>query len=642
MGDPKPSVDDLRARLRELGYLDAGVDRFVVGPVGTGRGLFGLAWRSSVRIGLLAGFLLGPSAAIALAVRLPGLVTGMRDGFVVAGYLGALFGLGVFGLALAAILFLGWLAARPHRGAAIERQGARLAATAGLVVSVACLAYLVLWWRTVNAAGTVWRAAAWTWPVIALAAAISTLLGRAVRVSTLAVAAQRLEVPPPSFRLPSRSWRLTVATGVLAFGVGAAVLFLTTRGESRPIDAPRAITAANTGVRVVVVAIDGLDLAFVERMAGGGRIPTLARLLHGARLVLPASDMPDPARTWTSLATGQSADVHGVSGIEARSVSGMAGTMPSQETGLAGVIAGATDLVRLTRPTLVTGLQRRSKTFWEVASDAGLRSAVVNWWATWPAPAGSATVLSDRAALRLERGGGLDAEIAPAALYPSLRSEWPEIRQRARAEVVQAFDGVGEPDGAVIRRAAEQDAVAAALALRVFGADVALRAIYLSGLDIVQHSLLGVAGATGLPASVVAVRLDLLEGYYAFLDRLVGPIVGATRPGDVVVLLTDPGRSASRGPGLLALTGDLVRPGYARAGGGADVAPTVLYLLGLPASRELAGRACTDLLEPALTARIPARTVDSYGRRTIAPRPPGASPLDRDVLERLRSLGYVR
>ncbi len=77
-------------------------------------------------------------------------------------------------------------------------------------------------------------------------------------------------------------------------------------------------------------------------------------------------------------------------GIEARAVSGIAGTVPAAGSPLAGAIAAATDLVRLTRPTLTTGLQRRSKTFWEVAADYGLHTAVVNWWATWPAPSGGA------------------------------------------------------------------------------------------------------------------------------------------------------------------------------------------------------------------------------------------------------------
>ena len=56
------------------------------------------------------------------------------------------------------------------------------------------------------------------------------------------------------------------------------------------------------------------------------------------------------------------------------------------------------------------------KTLWEVAANAGLRTAVVNWWATWSAPPGAGIVVSDRAALRLERGGPLNAEIAPAEI----------------------------------------------------------------------------------------------------------------------------------------------------------------------------------------------------------------------------------
>ena len=93
-------------------------------------------------------------------------------------------------------------------------------------------------------------------------------------------------------------------------------------------------------------------------------------------------------------------------------------------------------MLRLTRPSTASGAELRSKTMWEVASEAGLRSAVVNWWATWPASAAGVNtpiVLSDRATLRLERGGALDGEIAPASLYENLRGEWPAIGREAQA-----------------------------------------------------------------------------------------------------------------------------------------------------------------------------------------------------------------
>jgi hypothetical protein len=642
MADPTPDVDHLRARLRDLGYLDAGMNRFVLGPVRGGRGLWAVAWRSSARIGLLAALLLGPSAALALGVRLPSLVTGARDAAVLAVYLGALFGVAVACLALVASLLLGWLASRPRGDAAIERMGPRLARLAGAIVALSCFAYLVLWWRTVNPAGTIWRAEAWTWPVLGLSTAISMLLGRAVTVSTLAFAARGAAATRPALRLPSRSWLLTVGTGALVFLGGAAMLFLTTRGETPAPARPASVPRVQTGLRLTVVAVDGLDLAFLERLSKEARTPTLARLAAGARLAIPASDAPDPARTWTSLATGQPADVHGVTGIEARSVSGIAGTVPASASMLAGAIAAATDLVRLTRPTLTTGLQRRSKTFWEVAADYGLQTSVVNWWATWPAPSGAGVVLSDRATLRLERGDEQDAEIAPPSLYAALKPVWPAVRDEARRRVVAAFEGTSDADGPILRRAAEQDALPAALAARVFAEGGELRAIYLSGLDIAQHNLVGSAAGAGLPASALALRVEALERYYVFLDRLVESLVADPRPGSVVALVTDPGRSASGGGGLLALTGSGAGAGSRQVGSASDVAPTLLYLLGIPTSRELPGRPRTDLADRSIASRVPVRQVDTYGSRVLAPRPPGATPLDRDMLDRLRSLGYVR
>ena len=59
-----PRVDELRQRLRSLGYLDAGVDRFVLGPARGARRPASIALLSSLRVGVLAAALLGPAAAI--------------------------------------------------------------------------------------------------------------------------------------------------------------------------------------------------------------------------------------------------------------------------------------------------------------------------------------------------------------------------------------------------------------------------------------------------------------------------------------------------------------------------------------------------------------------------------------------------
>jgi hypothetical protein len=70
--------------------------------------------------------------------------------------------------------------------------------------------------------------------------------------------------------------------------------------------------------------------------------------------------------------------------------------------------------------------------------------------------------------------------------------------------------------------------------------------------------------------------------------------------------------------------------------------PTILYLLGVPGSRELSGRPQVEVVDDGFAARVPLRRVPTYGRRVVAPRRPGSAPLDREMMDRLRSLGYVR
>lgn len=644
MSREQPSVDELRTRLRELGYLDAGMDRFVLGPVRASRSLLDVAWRAAVRIGVLAGLLLGPSSAVMAGVRLPGLVTGLRDAVVLAAYLGVLFAAGTTIAAFTTIVALGYFAERTGRDASLAARSRTLARAAGVGVTSVCLAYLVLWWQTVSPAGTVWTSMAWTLLVLALATTVSMLLGHAVMVSTLALAAREAGAGADQLKLPARSWWLTIGLGLATFAAGAALLFVSTRGDETAgaRTGVARLTVSPTPVRTILVAVDGFDLAFADRLAAAGRLPHLSRVLGGARMSLPPSDAPDPARTWTSLATGQPATVHGVSGIEARRVSGLDGALPAQSTGLAAAIGAATDLVRLTRPSLTTGLQRRSKTFWEVAAEQGVRTLVVNWWATWPAPDHTGTVLSDRATLRLDRGGVQDAEIAPPALYEPLRQAWPSLRDAARTVVIASFPKTDDTDAAALRRAAEQDAVPVSLALKLAGPETDAATIYLPGLDIAQYTLLGSSGGRGLPASVAAARVEGLEAYYAFLDRLLAPLVDLSGPGVVVGILSDPGRAASRGPGVLALAGGPALVGFRAQGAAAEVMPTLLYLLGLPASRELPGRPRTDLFEPAFVRGQSVRVVDSYGRRPATPRPSNAAPLDQEMMDRLRSLGYVR
>jgi arylsulfatase A-like enzyme len=74
-----------------------------------------------------------------------------------------------------------------------------------------------------------------------------------------------------------------------------------------------------------------------------------------------------------------------------------------------------------------------------------------------------------------------------------------------------------------------------------------------------------------------------------------------------------------------------------------DIAPTLLYLMGLPASEEMDGRVLMDAMAAGSPAEMPrVASYETIGTirdpEAIAPEPLA----DAERLERLRALGYVK
>ena len=649
-----PRVDELRQQLRALGYLDAGVDRFVLGAAREARTPSAIAWLAGVRIGVLTAVLVGPASAIGVSARIPGLITGARDAFVVAAYMGLIFGAAVCVAASLAGVMVAWYARRKREPGTIAPR--RAAVAAGAILTIACLGYLTLWWDV-----SAFRRLPLTWTLVGLAfaAGVSLLIGHLVTVASLAVSVAATGTGGQAHGVPGTSRRVIASAAVMAF-CGAVLLFTVTDRARGGESEPPPLTVVSSGIRVRLIAIDGFDPEIGRRLAGAGRIPYLAAVLklgtpspvgvsagptRTARATVAVDDTRDPARAWTTIATGQPPDVHAVRGLETRRVAGVQGALIAAEPSTAGrALAAVTDLVRLTRPAVASGDERRVKTRWEVAAAGGLRTVVVNWWATWPAPADSGVVFTDRALLRLEHGGELDAEIAPPLLYEPLRARWPAIREAAtaRAATIQRAGQIGD----LLRRSAEIDATHISFAFE--GADAAsadLICVYLSGLDVVQHALLATSDGAALSPSAMAERLDALEEYYLFLDRLIAGTIGEASPnsGWLNVHLTTPGRVQTRTPGLLALSGEAVNARAEDAlAGPTDVMPTLLHALGVPISRELAGRPLVELFAADFARRYPVRSIATYGAPLPKQAPRGRAPLDQEMIDRLRSLGYVR
>jgi hypothetical protein len=631
-------VAELREQLKALGYLDARMDRFVLGGAARRSRAGALAAAASARLGLLAGLLLGPAAAIGLRARVPNLVTSGLDAIVLAAYLAILFGLATSIVAGFAILAGAALARRSAASTGFPGRARRIAAAAGLVAGLGCLLYLSLWWRTAMTAGS--TSMAWTIAILVIAVAISLLLGHGVTVTVLAFLARSGLSRSLRPGLPLSSWRAIVPLAALSFA-GALAILVAAPGTGPEPPAP-ALTVVPSGQQLVVVAVDGVDEATLDRLRRAGRLPLFDRLLGQSVGTLASDADRDPARVWTTIATAQPPERHGVRSLEARQVAGLGGRLQPGSSGWSAITA-ATDLLRLTRPTIASGDARLIPAFWEVAARAGLRTAVIHWWATWPAPDDLGIVISDRAILRLELGGPQDGEIAPASLYQALQAGWTSRRGRAASRAAAAVSPDTPGDlAATVRRSAEIDATLIDLAGDPVLGTLDLLALYLPGLDIVQHALFENQGPGTLSPSVAADRLAALERYYIFLDETLAGLLG-TAPVEqrLVVLVTQPGRVERPGAGLVGLSGQTA--GTARITAPlTSIAPTVLQALGVPIARDLASPPAIELFTPTFVDAHAIRDVATYGARRSSVRTGSGAPLDREMIERMRSLGYVR
>jgi predicted AlkP superfamily phosphohydrolase/phosphomutase len=164
-----------------------------------------------------------------------------------------------------------------------------------------------------------------------------------------------------------------------------------------------------------------------------------------------------------------------------------------------------------------------------------------------------------------------------------------------------------------------------------------LTAVRYEGLDIVGHYYLRYTQPRtfrDLPEEERRRFSQAIDRYYTYIDGEVAAALAAVGPGDLVVivsgfgmqslnpvkqaigrLLGDPDFSGTheRAPdGFLMAFGSAVEPGRRPRGSIVDVAPTLLYFLGLPAARDMDGFARADLFTRAFTADRPIVFIPSY------------------------------
>ncbi len=498
---------------------------------------------------------------------------------------------------------------------------------------------LLAWLGAIGAAG----AAAITWAnlegfqAVLTSGAAERMRQGAVATTSCAVVLLVTAVLRYSFgRRGSRATAILLMTAMFASVL--VPLWLRGPGEPpvptarRPRPAP-----ASPGPRVRLVLLDGASLGFIRQRVAIGQLPNFARLLDQGGTMDLATLRPTQAEVvWAAAATGKYPPKNGI-----RSDS-LFRVLPAEAdpVDLLPDYCFAYALVQqqFVRQTSVTAQALAARPIWAILADYGLGSGIVGWPLTYPARAERGYLVSDHfddgatSPFRLEDADAAD----PTNAIATARIVFDGWLTRPWSDVIPPVSPGEAPPLGLLPARWDQAYRDTAVQLEAQFAP-RLTALRLEGLAAIGHNYLHEAQPS-LFGEVRSARPQpsVLDRYYSRVDELIGAEMARLAPGDLLVvvsafgmeptplskrllarLLARPelsGTHEQAPDGFLLSYGTNAATGRFARGSIVDLAPTVLYYMGLRVGRDMDGFARTNLFLQSFTRDRPATYVATHER----------------------------
>lgn len=423
---------------------------------------------------------------------------------------------------------------------------------------------------------------------------------------------------------------------------------------------------------VVLIGFDGLEWSVAGPLIRAGRMPNLKALIERgvAGSLDPHRESLSPV-IWTTIATGKTKQDHGIVDF---------------------LTPGAKKIP-------FTSEARRGKALWNIAGDYGLMSLVVGWWITWPAEEINGWMVAPYSSLGqndFNWKGNMRPDIEGQTWPPELFQEvWPI------AEQVSAPDNLarlgGELFGALeVSSLSDTEQMLVNQTLWSVAADETyLRAVlhllgkeekqpdltlfYGGGTDVSGHRFWRYYEPERFSYEVTAAEVlrfgDVINRFYEQADQYLGQALAAAPADANVIVCSDHGFHADftdrlppggfsghhldGPPGMIVLAGPSFRQGVggsavlsgkgtpARIGYVYDVAPLVLYLLDIPAGRDMQSPEGGNLLKNAVRPeQLEARPLEVIRSHDVGFRPAKvptelSGEATQEFMDVLNRLGYL-
>lgn len=407
---------------------------------------------------------------------------------------------------------------------------------------------------------------------------------------------------------------------------------------------------------VVIIGLDGADWDIIDPLFQENKLPNLKKLVGGGsagplQTILPTSS---PV-IWTSIATGKSWRKHG--------------------------IYDSTYVKQNNIQVPFTTIERRAKTFWNILTDLGLSVGVINWWYSFPAEEVNGYIVTDRIQIGILRDVPAKDIMYPEDMGEVVFSKLVRFNDRKYRNIISEEGiedyleksqkmnlSINQEQEADLKRFwiyLLQDKSIENISSFLFeNVESDVFATYFRLIDTTSHftemfinpdlqsrwkeenETLG--GPTEETQKLLTQEMvPIIEPVYVYLDNVVGRIVSRAKENTTFILISDHGFQFSQigynhtqaPDGIIIMYGPKIKKGYKlKRAHVFDITPTLLYLCGQPVGEDMDGKVLLEAFEKSRKMKF----INTYEGETSLKKAKRSEALDKDVLEDLRSLGYIK
>jgi len=416
--------------------------------------------------------------------------------------------------------------------------------------------------------------------------------------------------------------------------------------------------------KLVIVGIDAGTWKIILPLLREGRLPNFQALMErgsSGYLATLKTTSASPV-LWTSILTGKLPEKHGIKGYI--SVRGFP----------------------------VNSTMRKVKDLAEILSDGGYTVGFVGFWASWPAQKVRGWLVSDLVSLGRFKDSQASAnwyvddysyllkikkvtypEDLLKELYPLLLSPHQiprEFYQRVcefndrEWEEFQKIHWVSRTDfESLLKYSIVSDLNFQRIALYLLKEKKPeVLAVYFEGPDIIEHFFwryMEPEYFSGVSEREKERFGETIRNYYQVIDDYIGELRASAEPGTAFLIISDHGMErvikegsealhsgshAQKHPdGIMIFSGPGIKAQRDKMVQGAsllDITPTILYYLGLPVAEDMDGEVLMELFTEEFLKSHPLKLIPTYEKKRKRIKEQ-ASPLDSEMVKKLRALGYI-